>query len=229
MEEERKSSAVPEIVIDPALKKIYPWIRLGCLHFTAKVLPPDEIFGRYLEEEVIPRVTAETAGKAWGDIPGVRGSRRAYRAFGWEPSRHRVSSEALIRRIRRGSALYRINTVVDVNNMLSATSGLSLGCYDLAALEGPFLYRRAEEEEGYEGIGRGPVRLGGLPVLCDSRGPFGSSLSDSVRAAVTLDTEDILVVLHCFDGETDLEDWLDISARSFEAFAGAENITAWIV
>ena len=229
MAEENKRAGLPEITVDPALKKLYPWTRLGCLHFEAEVLPPDEIFGRYLEEEVIPRVLAETEGKAWGEIRGIRGSRRAYRTFGWEPSRHRVSSEALIRRIRRGDALYRINTVVDVNNMLSASCGLSLGCYDLADVKGPVMYRRAGEDEGYEGIGRGYVKLGGLPVLCDEEGPFGSSLSDSVRTAVTLKAREILVVLHCFDAETDLNDWMDISAKSFEAFAGAKNITTWIV
>ncbi len=228
MAEENKCAGPPEITVDPALKKLYPWTRLGCLHFEAEVLPPDEIFGRYLEEEVIPRVLSETEGRAWGEIRGIRGSRRAYRTFGWKPSRHRVSSEALIRRIRRGDALYRINTVVDVNNMLSASCGLSLGCYDLAAVKGPVIYRRAKEDEGYEGIGRGYVKLGGLPVLCDGEGPFGSSLSDSVRTAVTLKAREILVVLHCFDGETDLNDWLDIAAKSFEAFAGARNITTWI-
>ena len=217
------------ISIDPLVKKMYPWVRLGCLRFAAEVREPDEIFGRYLEEEVLPRVKAETADRAWGEIPGVRGSRRAYRVFGWEPSRHRVSSEALIRRIRRGDGLYRVNTVVDVGNAVSAECGLSLGCYDVSDLKGTVVYRRAEEGEAYEGIGRGLVKLGGLPVLCDEEGPFGSSLSDSVRTSVSLRTGDVLVVMHCFDGETDLKGRLDNAAKSFEAFAGARGTVSWII
>ena len=57
--------------------------------------------------------------KEWNEIPGIKGSRAAYKAFGRNPGRYRVSSEALIRRVRRGDELYRINSVVDVNNLIS--------------------------------------------------------------------------------------------------------------
>lgn len=47
----------------------------------------------------------------------MKGSRAAYKVFGRNPGRYRVSSEALLRRVRRGDALYQINSVVDVNNL----------------------------------------------------------------------------------------------------------------
>ena len=91
-----------DITIDPKLYETYPEIRLGCLRFTAKVLPPDEAFWHYLDTEVFPQVRNDIAGKAWSEIPGIRGSRAAYKAFGRDPGRYRVSSESLIRRVRRG-------------------------------------------------------------------------------------------------------------------------------
>ena len=47
----------------------------------------------------------------------MKGSRAAYKVFGRNSGRYRVSSEALLRRVRRGDALYQINSVVDVNNL----------------------------------------------------------------------------------------------------------------
>ena len=59
-------------------------------------------------------------------IPNLDESRKAYKAFGKDPGRFRVSSEALYRRVRQGKDLYRINTVVDANNHV-AGNRLSLG------------------------------------------------------------------------------------------------------
>lgn len=81
---------------------------------------------------MIPGIRQSLEGKEWNQIPGVKGSRLAYKAFGRKPGRYRVSSEALLRRVRRLDPLYRINIVVDVNNLISIQSGLSVGSYDLA-------------------------------------------------------------------------------------------------
>ncbi|MCJ0537701.1 hypothetical protein [Enterococcus cecorum] len=80
---------------------------------------PDERFWTMMDDEVIPQVRAKIDGKEWSQIPGVKGSRATYKAFGRNPGRYRVSSEALLRRVRRGDALYQINSVVDVNNLIS--------------------------------------------------------------------------------------------------------------
>lgn len=100
---------------------------MGCLHFTAAVKPSSDAFWNYLDTEVLPVIRTKLERKEWGEIPGVRGSRAAYKAFGRNPSRYRVSSEALLRRVRRGDELYHVNSVVDVNNLISVESGLSGG------------------------------------------------------------------------------------------------------
>lgn len=84
-----------------------------------------------MDNDVLPQVCADIDGKEWNGILGIKGSRTAYKAFGRNPSRYRVSSEALISRIRRGDELYHINSVEDVNNLVSVKSGLSVGSYDL--------------------------------------------------------------------------------------------------
>ena len=43
-----------EIIIDKSLFPVYPEIRLGLLHFQAKVKKPDELFWAYMDGEVLP-------------------------------------------------------------------------------------------------------------------------------------------------------------------------------
>lgn len=83
---------------------------------------------------MIPGIRQSLEGKEWNQIPGVKGSRLAYKVFGRNPGRYRAPSEALLRKLRRLDPLYRINIniVVDVNNLISIQSGLSVGSYDLA-------------------------------------------------------------------------------------------------
>lgn len=217
------------VSIDPALYAVYPEIRLGCLRFTAEVKAPDERFWAEMEETYLPQVRAAIEGRGWSEIPGIRGSRLMYKAFGRNPGRYRVSSEALIRRVRRSDPLYRINSVVDVNNLISVQSGLSVGSYDLEKVQGSIVMRRGAAGETYSGIGKDAIDLEDLLVLTDELGAFGSSMSDSTRSMVTLETRDILVVLHCFENDLDLPALLEETKSAFERYANAQNVEMWIV
>ena len=159
----------------------------------------------------------------------VRGSRLMYKAFGRNPGRYRVSSEALMRRVRRSDPLYRINSVVDVNNLISVRSGLSVGSYDLDKVQGNIVMRRGAAGETYPGIGKDAIDLENLLVLTDDLGAFGSSMSDSTRSMVTLETTDVLVVLHCFEDDMDLPALLEETKSAFETYADAQNVEMWIV
>lgn len=168
-------------------------------------------------------------GREWGDIPGVRGSCAAYKAFGRNPGRYRVSSEALLRRVRREDELYHINSVVDVNNLISVKSGLSVGSYDLACISGPITFRRAEAGEGYTGIGKDFIDMENMLMLADDRGIFGSSMSDSTRAMVTEAAKDILMVIYCFEDAIDMPVLLSEAGTAFEKYASARDIQPWCV
>lgn len=141
-----------KIKIDDQLNSVYPDIRLGLLQFQADVKESDKNFWECMNHTVLSQVQKTIEGKQWNEIPGVKGSQAAYKAFGRNPGRYRVSSEALLRRVRRGDALYTINSVVDVNNLLSIESGLSVGSYDLDQIHGTITFRKAEKGEGYTGI-----------------------------------------------------------------------------
>ena len=218
-----------DVSIDESLFRVYPQIRLGIMRFQADVHESDEAFWSFMNAEVLPQAREAIEGKEWSEIPGIRGSRSAYKAFGRNPGRYRVSSEALIRRVRRNDGLYRINSVVDVNNLISVKSGLSAGSYDLNQIFGAITFRKAEHGEGYSGIGKDYLDMENMLVLADEKGIFGSSMSDSKRAMVTEESIDILVVIYCFEDDIDLEALLEEAKTAFETYAGAEQTETWII
>ncbi len=217
-----------DVTIDEKLYAAYPDIRLGLLRYHAVVRDPDARFWSHMDENVLPRVRAAIEGKAWSEIPGVRGSRLAYKAFGRDPGRYRVSSEALLRRVKRGDELYHVNSVVDVNNLVSVKSGLSAGSYDLDKISGGIVFRKAGQGEGYTGIGKGFLDMENMLVLADDNGIFGSSMSDSTRTMVTGSAKDILTVVYCFEHAIDLEGALVTAKQALTDFASASDIDMWI-
>ena len=122
--------------------------------------------------------------------------RTMYKRFGIDPTKTRPSSEALLRRIRRGDALPRINSLVDVINWTSLESQLSFGLYDAAGIGGAITVRRGRDGEAYAGIRKDVVHLAGRLVLADEAGPFGNPTSDSARTMVTSVTTDAMVVIY---------------------------------
>jgi len=131
-----------------------------------------------------------------GDVPGAENARALYKALGLDPTKTRPSSEALLRRVLKGEALYRINTLVDAMNLCSLRAQLPFGLYDLGRVEPPVVLRKGNAGESYEGIRKAAVNVEGRPVLADARGAFGNPTSDSARTMVTLETRAALVTVY---------------------------------
>ena len=133
----------------------------------------------------------------------VAAVRSMYKRLGIDPTKTRPSSEALLRRVRRGDELPRINSLVDVINWTSLETQLSFGLYDVAQIRGAVSVRRGREGEAYAGIRKDMVNVGGRLVLADEVGPFGNPTSDSARTMVTVATVDALVVIYAPTGVPD--------------------------
>jgi len=131
-------------------------------------------------------VEAALAGRVWG---GTDSARALYRRFGIDPTKTRPSSEALLRRARRGDPFPRINSLVDVANVLSLLAQSPVGLYDLDHVEGPLTIRVGADGEGYEGIRKDHVNVGGRLCVADALGPCGNPSSDSARTMITTATE----------------------------------------
>ncbi len=120
--------------------------------------------------------------------------RTMYKRVGLDPTKTRPSSEALLRRVRKGDTLPRINSMVDVCNWCSFEFQLPYGLYDAAQIQGDVTLRIGREGESYPGIRKDEVHVGGRIALVDATGPFGNPTSDSARTMVTTATSRALLV-----------------------------------
>ena len=169
-----------------------------------------------------PLAQAEAAVRA--DPPEATAAvRTMYRRVGIDPTKRRPSSEALLRRIRKGDALPRINSMVDVCNWCSLECQLPYGLYDVAHIEGDVVLRLGVVGESYPGIRKEEVHVAGRITLADSHGAFGNPTSDSARTMVTTATTRALVVVFA-PREMDarrLDRVVDLTAQRMHEFTGA--------
>ena len=221
-------TGAPKIAISPAFAEAGVAVRLGCLAAEVEVREDDpgaaEALARRMAE-----LAESLAGATLGELPGIAETRQAFRALGKDPSRYRPSSEALLRRVAQGKGLMSVNTLVDLNNLVSLESRLPAGSYDLDRIEAPLALRIGAEGESYEAIARGPFNLANLPVLCDASGPFGSPTSDSVRTMVTPACRRVLLVLYAFGAVEGLEETLTTAEEGLRRTCGGRSITRWKV
>lgn len=210
-----------DLEIAPSLKERLPSLAVGALSARVRVTEHDPALWQEIE-----RVAGRYAGLTMDQVrqfPPVRAMREAYRLLGNDPTRYRGSSEALLRRLVQGKGLYQVNTLVDINNLISLESQHPAGTFDLKGVEPPVVFRRGEPGESYTGIGRGSINLAGIPLFADRRGPFGSTTSDSERAMVRLETEQMLMVVIAFDGSGRLPAVLDRAAELLTRHAHAAD------
>lgn len=155
----------------------------------------DEIHA--LEDKYRQELTTESLKQ----LPGIAATRSVYKACGKDPSRYRPASEQLIRRMLQGKELYQIDTLVDLVNLASIAFGYSIGGFDADKFVGDTLTLGVGREgEPYEGIGRGPINIAGLPVYRDAEGGVGTPTSDHERTKMTLSTTHLVVLINGYDG-----------------------------
>ncbi|MEG2018323.1 MAG: phenylalanine--tRNA ligase beta subunit-related protein [Clostridium sp.] len=216
------------INISEELKAKCPKIALGCVEAEVKVEAGEEELWRKINSkcsEIQTTLRPEEISK----VPNIESSRRAYKAIGKDPSRYRLSSESLLKRIVKGMGLYKVNNVVDINNLISLSSGYSVGTYDLNKIEGDITFVIGGTGETYEGIGRGPINLEKLPIFQDNLGKFGSSTSDSERAMIREETKHILMNIISFEGHEELEKYMSYAIELLREYASGKVIDKKII
>lgn len=143
-----------------------------------------------------PLAAAEARMRAAVEAAGITAAvRTMYKRVGIDPTKTRPSSEALLRRVKKGDALPRVNSLVDVINWCSLESQLPFGLYDADHIRGTIVLRLGRPGEAYPGIRKDDVHVGGRLVLADDAGAFRNPTSDSRRTMVTEATTRALVVI----------------------------------
>lgn len=152
---------------------------------------PGELLDPYIAEQTSAIRSAHSAALP----PGFAFSRRLYKSFRVDPTKHRPSSEALWRRLRDRNDFPAVNPLVDLTNLLSLKFQVCYGLYDLERLHGPVQITLGDALDQYQGIRKETLNFAGKIVLRDDLGAFGNPSADSQRASVQPSSIDVLQVL----------------------------------
>lgn len=157
--------------------------------------------------------------------------RTMYKKVGIDPTKTRPSNEALLRRVRKGDAIPRINSAVDIVNWCSLEFQLPYGLYDASKVEGDVTMRLGQDGEKYAGIRKDDVNVGGRITVADRVGPFGNPTSDSARTMVAPGATELLVVVYAPKEipRGQLDRVLSATAERFALIAGGSQTGLQVV
>lgn len=217
-----------EISISKKLREACPSLTLGCIQASIIVKAHEPQLWQEISEtckQLNDTMVSEDIAK----LKAIKDARTAYRKLGQDPTRYRVSSEALLRRVIKEKGLYQINNIVDINNLISLQSYHPVCTYDLKKIAPPLSLTVGDAGEAYSGIGRGLISIEHIPVFEDAEGKFGSTTSDSERAMVTLDTEEILLCIVSFNNNDSMEQWVEKAKSLIIAYGSGKDIETRII
>lgn len=155
----------------------------------------------------------------------IQATRQAYKYLGKDPNRYRPSAESLRRRILRELPLYKVDTLVDLINLVSIHSGYSIGGFDLDKVKGDRLVLGVGKDgELYHGIGRGVLNIAGLPVYRDAIGGIGTPTSDEERTKISLETSRLLMIINGYSGKEGLVEAGQYALNLLSKYVSAINV-----
>lgn len=221
------------ISIAPDFACLCPDFSLAVIEAKVRNKPTDH----HLKQEM-DRLSAEilltTKIEEIKTIPSIRYTRAAYKLCGKDPNRYRPAAEQLLRRIIKGLGIYYVNQLVDLGNIVSLTTGYSLGVFDADRVLPEITLRIGTKDDLFEGIGRGLLNVEGLPIYHDANGPFATPTSDSERSKVVLSTTNTLIFINNYipqkeEGLESLHKAVELTKNLLFRFVGATDISSKII
>ena len=215
------------ITISDEIREKCPQYRGAAVYAQVKNTPYDE--GLWSEiAQFAAHLQATESTESIKHQQAIMATREAYRACGKDPSRYRPSAEALRRRLLRGLDLYRIDTLVDLINLVSLRTGYSIGGFDADKIVGKELCLSiGRHEEAFEGIGRGPLNIEFMPVIRDAEGGIGTPTSDHERTKMDISTTHILAIINGYSGDEGLQKAAEMTASLLQRYASATECSVW--
>lgn len=218
-----------KIFVSDEIKKTCPNLRVLAISCDVRNTESDEqLWKEIAEVEMNVRFSMKLEEiNKW--LP-IRATRQAYKECGKDPNRYRPSSESLLRRIVRNLPLYKVDTLVDLINLLSIQSGYSIGGFDAAKITGDRLTLGiGQEGELYHGIGRGILNIAGLPVYRDSMGGIGTPTSDEERTKISRETNRLLMIINGYSGLAGLKEAGEYGKKLLGQYVFATNMETMLL
>lgn len=112
----------------------------------------------------------------------------------WQTGRATVLEERL-QQIKAHDYISSFHSAEDLNTFFSLQYEMPAVIYDAGKIAGAIELSIGGDEDGYEGLNGKFNNFSRLPLLTDSYSPFGSPYTDSIRTAVTEESENLLQLL----------------------------------
>ncbi len=220
---------LPKIEVDKRIVETCPGMKIGLVRATVVNAPTsDELWAEL--ERAAEEITSRYELLAINKRPAVAATRNLYRRLGKDPNRYRVASEALCRRVIRGLGLYRLTTLVDLINLVSMVSGYAISGLDADKIVGDTLSLGVgEEDERYEGIGRGVLNIAGMPVYRDEIGGVATPTSDEERTKITENTTAVQININGYGEEMPMNLAVQWTVELLEKYAAATAVETKII
>jgi len=170
------------------------------------------------------------------ELPSLNAWRRAFRAFGVDPTAYRSAAEALLRRLTKQGSLPSISTLVDIGNLVSIRYALPVAVFDRRSITGTLTVRPATGDESFTDLGSGTTEQPepGEVIFIDEAGRVAARRwcwRQSAESASSAATTDVLVTVegHHASARSDVEAALADLDALLRSFAGATETTMGIV
>ncbi len=208
-----------QVRISDEVKSLIPTCTLGVLIYKATVEKSSDELITYFNS-ITEEISKRYESKDIADFKHIKPTRAAYKSLGKDPHKYRGAAEQMLRRVILRKGLYYVNNAVDINNIISISSGYSIGSYDVSAILGDVVLCRAPEGTHYKGIGKDDYEYNVefLPALFDDLGCFGNPSSDSQRTMLKNGEREVLFIFYAFDGKEGLLEWLDETEQIFKQY-----------
>lgn len=217
-----------QIKLSSEIKTACPELKVLVIACQVKNSPSDETLWQEIAAEEVA-VKAACRIEEINKWAPIKATRTAYKRLGKDPNRYRPSAEALRRRILRDLPLYRIDTLVDLINLVSIRSGYSIGGFDADKIVGDLTLGVGQEGELYQGIGRGLLNIAGLPVYRDQIGGIGTPTSDEERTKISMETTSLLMIINGYSGSEGLFEAGEYAMDLLKRYASAENVEVLVI
>ncbi len=196
------------------------WARL-------ELAPGSEELLAGLRAEVVSNARTRLVMENLSAHPPIAALRKLFRNAGCDPTRYRISSEALLRRILKGEELPALSPMVDLNNCLSVELAVPCCVMREGSFTPPLVLRAGRDNESYISL-RGPFNLAGKPLLADAAGPLDTPITGNEKVKVTPETEVAWLVAYLPEQEVGPEAARDALLRFLERapVARASQISA---
>lgn len=184
-----------KLTIHPSIFTKIPDFKLGMIYYNKTIVSasPQMLKGRLqLFQE---QLYFELLDKDISDFSGLTEWQSICRTLGADPSVTPLALETLMQQIQSREYVPSFHSAEDLNVFFSLQYEIPVSIYDTDQLTGNIELSIGTAEDGYEGLNGQFNTFANQLLLSDDYSTFGSPYTDSIRTAVTEETENILQLL----------------------------------